>query len=69
MKIIELMNDIRVPITNEEADVLSMFRLHKEVHRQDLNERQIQVANSLVNKDVLYRQNQNGRITYFKKTT
>jgi hypothetical protein len=69
MKIIELMNDIRVPITNEEADVLSMFRLHKEVHRQDLNERQVQVANSLVNKDVLYRQNQNGRITYFKKTT
>jgi hypothetical protein len=69
MKIIELMNDIRIPITNEEADVLSMFRLHKEVHRQDLNERQVQVANSLVNKDVLYRQNQNGRITYFKKTT
>ena len=69
MKIIELMNDIQVPITNEEADVLSMFRLHKEVHRQDLNERQVQVANSLVNKDVLYRQNQNGRITYFKKTT
>jgi hypothetical protein len=63
------MNDLRVPITNEEADVLSMFRLHKEVHRQDLNERQVQVANSLVNKDVLYRQNQNGRITYFKKTT
>jgi len=69
MKIIELMNDIRIPITNEEADILSMFRLHKEVHRQDLNERQVQVANSLVNKDVLYRQNQNGRITYFKKTT
>jgi hypothetical protein len=69
MKIIELVNDIRIPITNEEADILSMFRLHKELHRQDLNERQIQLANSLVNKDVLYRQNQNGRITYFKKTT
>ena len=69
MKIIELVNDIRIPITNEESDVLALFRENAEVHRQDLNERQIQLANSLVNKDVLYRQNQNGRITYFKKTT
>jgi len=48
--------------------VLALFRENAEVHRQDLNERQIQLANSLVNKDVLYRQNQNGRITYHKKT-
>ena len=68
MKIIEIANDLHVPITNEEADILALFRLHSEVHRQDLNERQVQVANNLVNKDVLFRQNQNGRITYFKKT-
>lgn len=68
MKIIELVNDIRIPITNEESDVLALFRENAEVHRQDLNERQIQLANGLVNKDVLYRQNQNGRITYHKKT-
>jgi hypothetical protein len=68
MKIIELVNDLTVPITNEEYDVLNLFHNQNELHKQDLNERQIQVANSLVNKDVLYRQNQNGRITYRKKT-
>ena len=68
MKIIELVNDLTVPITNEEYDVLNLFHNQNELHKQDLNERQIQVANSLVNNDVLYRQNQNGRITYRKKT-
>jgi hypothetical protein len=67
MKIIELVNRIRIPITNEEADVLSMFQIHEEIGKKDLNERQVQLANNLVNKDVLYRQNQNGRITYHKK--
>lgn len=67
MKIIELINDISVPITNEEADVLGLFHDHKEVHRKDLNERQIELANSLVVKDILYRKNQDGRITYYKK--
>jgi hypothetical protein len=69
MKIIELVNNIRVPISNEEADVLGLFHEHTEVHRQDLDARQIQVANGLVNKDVLYRKNQNGRITYYKKAS
>ena len=68
MKIIELVNDLTVPITNEEYDVLNLFHNQNELHKQDLNERQVQIANSLVNKDVLYRQNQNGRITYYKKT-
>ena len=67
MKIIELVNNIRVPITNEEYDVLNLFINQDELHKQDLNERQLQLANSLVNKDVLYRRNQNGRITYYKK--
>lgn len=69
MKIIELVNDLRVPITNEESDVLGLFYEQNEVHRKDLNERQIELANSLVNKDILYRRNQNGRITYYKKTS
>ena len=67
MKIIELVNDIRVPITNEESDVLGKFHDRKELLRKDLNEREVQLANQLVNKDILYRQNQNGRITYHKK--
>lgn len=68
MKIIELVNSIHVPITNEEYDILNLFHNQSELHKQDLNEREIQLANSLVNKDVLYRQNQNGRITYYKKS-
>lgn len=67
MKIIELVNDISVPITNEESDVLYKFYDREELLRKDLNEREIQLANQLVNKDILYRQNQNGRITYRKK--
>ncbi len=63
MKIIELVNDLSVPITNEEYDVLNLFHNQDEIQKPDLNERQIQVANSLVNKDVLDRRNQNGRIT------
>jgi hypothetical protein len=67
MKIIELVNDLLVAITNEELDVLNKFYSREELLRQDLNEREIQLANQLVNKDILYRQNQNGRITYRKK--
>lgn len=67
MKIIELLNNLRVPITNEEADVLGKFRDANAVSRQDLTEREIVVANQLVNKDILYRKNKNGSITYQKK--
>lgn len=69
MKILELLNNkhtIQLPITNEEADLLGKFD-EGEVHKQDLNEREVVIANSLVNKDVLYRKNENGRITYYKK--
>lgn len=55
-----------MPITNEEAELLEKFK-QGEVQRQDLNEREIVVANGMVNKDVLYRQNENGRIIYHKK--
>lgn len=68
MKIVELVNDIKLPISNEEHDLVLMFRNKDKLYRKDLNERQIQIANNLVNKDVLYRQNQDGKITYFKKT-
>jgi hypothetical protein len=69
VKIIELLNNkqpLQMPITNEEAELLEKFK-QGEVQRQDLNEREIVVANAMVNKDVLYRQNENGRIIYHKK--
>jgi len=68
MKIIEVTGGLHMPITNEESDLLSKFHEGNSVSRKDLNERQIEVANHLVNRDVLYRKNQDGRITYYKKT-
>lgn len=68
MKIVELVNNIKLPISNEEHDLMLMFRNQDQLNRMDLNERQVQIANNLVVKDVLYRKNQDGKITYFKKT-
>jgi len=68
MKIVELLNHIRVPITNEEADVLGMFAESEVIEKTKLSEREQHIANQLVNKDVLLRKNQNGKITYKKKT-
>lgn len=68
MRIVELVNKVRVPITNEEADVLALFAEQTEVHKMDLGPRQQLLANYLVNKDILYRINENGRIIYKKKS-
>jgi len=67
MRIVELINNISLPITNEEADVLDMLNDRKELRKSDLDDRQQIMANQLVNKDVLYRINENGRITYKKR--
>ena len=67
MKIVELLNKISVPITNEEAEVLGLFEDEQVIQRQDLSPREVILANQLVNKDILYRKNETGRITYQKK--
>ena len=67
MKIIEVTAGLLLPINNEEADLLLKFNDGNSVSRKDLNERQIEIANHLVNKDVLLRTNQDGRINYTKK--
>lgn len=67
MRIVELINNISLPITNEEAEVLDMLNDRKELRKSELDERQQIMANQLVNKDVLYRINENGRITYKKR--
>ena len=67
MRIVELVNKVRMPLTNEEVDILSLFAETSEVHKMDLTARQQLLANQLVNKDVLYRINENGRIIYKKK--
>jgi len=67
MKIVELVNKIRLPITNEEADVLGQFDGGRQIAREDLSPRQLVVANQLVNKDVLFRKNENGKVFYKPK--
>ena len=68
MKIIELVNKVSLPITNEESDVLGQFQEKPVIRKAELNERQQELANSLVNKDILLRQtNEEGRIIYKKK--
>jgi len=67
MKIIELVNNIQLPITNEEADLLKEFSDDERLNKSDLSPRQQILANQLVNKNVLLRANQNGQIVYSKK--
>ena len=67
MKIVELVNKIRIPITNEEADVLGQFNKDTQIAKEDLSSRQTVIANQLVNKDVLFRKNKNGKTYYRKK--
>lgn len=68
MRIIEILNNLTVPITNEEAEVLDMFSESGTIlYKDKLDERHVMMANKLVNKDILYRINENGRIKYKKR--
>lgn len=67
MKIVELLNKISVPLTNEEADVLGRFNESSVIERREFSDRECHIANQLVNKDILLRKNQDGKITYKKK--
>ena len=65
MKIVELVNKVSLPITNEESDVLGQFQEKPVIRKAELNEREQALANSLVNKDILLRQkNEEGKIIY-----
>lgn len=67
MKIVELLNSLSVPITNEESDVLGKFEETQEINKNHLSPREQYLANSLVNKDILFRKQNNGKIYYRKK--
>ena len=66
MKIIELTNHIMLPITNEEADILSKFDGHDPVLKSALGHREQLLATQLVNKGALIRKNINGQIEFYK---
>lgn len=68
MKIVELVNKLSLPITNEESDVLGQFQETPEIRKAKFNEREQELANSLVNKDILLRhKNEEGRIIYKRR--
>jgi len=68
MKIVELLNSLRVPITNEESEILDKFNESEIVLKAELEPREQLLANNLVNKDVLTRRtNAEGKIAYRKK--
>jgi hypothetical protein len=67
MKIVELTNKILLPITNEEHEVLEQFVDDIAIAKSQFNEREQLLANSLTNKDVLLRTNQDGKIHYKKQ--
>ena len=69
MKIIEVTGNLKLAITNEEADVLAKFDSDTAVKaKHELSEREQHIANQLVNKDVLLRKNEQGKIIYKKRT-
>jgi hypothetical protein len=69
MKIIEIENNTSVAITNEEADVLLQFDEDTPViAKSDFDDRQQLMANQLVNKNLLLRLKENGRIIYKKRS-
>jgi hypothetical protein len=67
MKIVELVNNIQLPITNEEAEILERFVGDTPIAKSHLNEREQVLANQLTVKDVLLRTNTDGKIYYKKR--
>ena len=67
MKIVELINNIQMPVTNEEADVLAKFDNGQVVLKSELELREQHLASQLVNKGALIRKNNNGQIEFTRQ--
>lgn len=67
MKIVELINNIQLPITNEEAAILERFVGDSPIAKAQLDEREQVLANQLTVKDVLLRTSEDGKIYYKKR--
>ena len=67
MKIVELYNNLQLPINNEEAELLERFIGATPVAKSHLTEREQILANQLTVKDVLLRTNEDGKIYYKKR--
>ena len=69
MRIIELTGKPSIQITNEESELLAKFEDGQSITKGKLDERDQLLANQLVIKEVLRRVNENGEITYKKRTS
>ena len=67
MRIIELLNGLNLPLTNEESEILDRFDESEVISKKDLDPREQLLMSSLVNKDVVKRHNNNDKITYQKR--
>jgi hypothetical protein len=67
MKIKELLNGINIPITNEEAELLDRFDESEVILKSKLEPRERLIMDSLVNKEVVRRQNKDDKVTYRKR--
>lgn len=68
MKIVEIENNVSVMVTNEEVELLKWFQKKDKVNKENLSEHQQLIANQLVIKDLLTRQNLDGQIVYKRST-
>lgn len=65
MRFIEFNNGLQMPLNNEEADLLARFEsVEDRIQKNNLTEREQFVANQLVNRGALVRNNQDGKITF-----
>lgn len=68
MKIIELMSGVKLPLTNEEADLMARFDDSGIISKRDLDPRDQIIMGNLVKKDVVARRkNEDGKLTFTKK--
>lgn len=69
MKIVELIKPkLSVYVNNEEADLLKLFDSENPKWlKRDFDDRQLQVANQLVQKDLLKRTKEDGRIVFKRR--
>ena len=70
MKIVELTKpSLSVYVNNEEAELLKLFdKENPRWLKRDFDDRQLQVANQLVQKDLLKRIKEDGRIVFKRRT-
>lgn len=64
MKIIELIHQPNIAVTNEELELLDQLRDLDSLSKKELTERQQYIIDNLVKKDLVIRRKQDGSIIY-----